>query len=176
MEHHFDVDLASEIGVNAAVLFHNINFWCEKNKANNKHYYEGRFWTYNSVKAFATLFPYLTPKAISEGLKKLEEAGLIISGSFNRSAYDRTKWYSLSAQGNSIIRKGKMELPKKENGVTEKGKSIYRKGKIDLPKRANLYLIKNLIVNLIKNLSYLFAPLQLRSRALKVRKKIKPPN
>lgn len=130
-QHFFDVDIATEYGVNCAILFHYIGFWVEKNEANEKHFHDGRYWTYNSVKAFEKLFPYLSSKQISSTLKKLEEYELIMCGNYNKLAYDRTKWYALTEKGNrlykrdiSILPNGKMEMPKKENGIDEKGEPI----------------------------------------------------
>lgn len=90
----FRTDIANLVGVPAAVIYQNIYFWCEKNKANKKNTHDGKIWTYNSTRAFAEQFSYLTDRQIRTALDKLEEAGLIISGSFNKSSYDRTKWYT----------------------------------------------------------------------------------
>jgi len=115
MTHKFDTEIAKEVGVNAAILYDNIVFWCDKNKANNKHFYDGYYWTYNSVRAWTELFPYLGKKAIENALKKLEEAGYIKSGNYNKSPYDRTKWYCVL---------GKIDLPKRGNENIQKGKPI----------------------------------------------------
>ena len=95
MTHSFDVEIAKEVGVNAAVIYENILFWCLKNKANNNNFYDGNYWTYNSVRAWRELFPYMGESAIKGALKKLETHGLITSGNYNKSTYDRTKWYSI---------------------------------------------------------------------------------
>lgn len=134
-EHHFDTDVAKEYGVNAAVILHNINFWLEKNEANGSNLHDGNYWTYNSVKAFKKQFYYLSEKAINTALKKLEKEGIIVTGKYNSSAYDRTKWYALTERGKAICRKGKsicqkgqMEEPERENGFAENGEPIpYRK-------------------------------------------------
>ena len=113
--HSFDPKIAKRVGVNAAVLYQNIVWWCAKNAANRHNEHGGRFWTYNSVKAWAELFPYLTSKQIRSSLDRLEAEGLIVSGSFNVSAYDRTKWYSPS---------GKTDLPSMANEIAQKGEPI----------------------------------------------------
>ena len=59
MIHTFDSEIAEKYGVNCAILLQFIFFWCEKNKANGKHFYDGHYWTYNSRKALQSLFPYL---------------------------------------------------------------------------------------------------------------------
>ena len=94
MNHSFDVDIAVKHGVHAAVLHQSIVFWVLKNKANGKHMHDGRHWTYNSARAFSELFPYLSADQIQRALKRLEEAGLLVTGCFNASPYDRTRWYS----------------------------------------------------------------------------------
>ena len=98
MEHHFNVEDAKKYGVECAILLNNIRFWVAKNKANEKHFYDGRYWTYNSVKAFSELFPYWSKDQIRRYIDKLETAGEIVSGNYNQSHYDRTKWYSLNCQ------------------------------------------------------------------------------
>lgn len=98
MNHSFDVEIAQQYGVDAAILIEHFRFWIAKNKANNRHFYDGRYWTYNSAKAFAELFPYWSPSQIVRIIKKLEDAGVLIAGNFNTSPYDRTKWYSLNRE------------------------------------------------------------------------------
>ncbi len=116
--HQFDPAIAARVGLNAAVIYQNLFYWAEKNAANGRHFYEGRWWTYNSVSAFSDLFPYLTGKQIRTALDKLESDGLIESGCFNKSAYDRTKWYSPTCL------KEETHLPKKTNEDAQKGEPI----------------------------------------------------
>jgi len=121
MEHSFVIEIAQEYGVNAAIILNNISFCIEKNKANNDNFYDGRYWTHNTVAAFQKLFPYMTNKQIMTALKKLEDADIIITGNYNKSAYDRTKWYALTDKGNSIIPKCQMDLPNKSNQFDKNG-------------------------------------------------------
>ena len=93
MDYSFNTDVAKEVGLNAASIYNNIKFWCAKNRANNKHFHDGQYWTYNSVKAMEIMFDFLSPAQIRTSLKKLEEHGFIRSGNFNKASYDRTKWY-----------------------------------------------------------------------------------
>jgi hypothetical protein len=127
--HSFDPQIAQRVGINAAVIYQNIVWWCEKNAANERHIHEGRSWTYNSIKAFDALFPYLTSKQIRTALDKLETDGLILSGTFNKAGYDRTKWYCPSRQ---------MDLPKKANGIAPKGEPIPVIKPVDKPDDINI--------------------------------------
>ena len=124
MKHSFDVDVAEKYGVNCAVVIDNLYFWIKKNEANDTNYYDGMYWTYNSVKAFKKLFPYLTTRAIGNALSKLEEEGLIVTGNYNQSSYDRTKWYAITEKGYSIIEKGQIHFTKTQNGNDKSDKPI----------------------------------------------------
>ena len=115
MTHQFDIEIAEEVGINAAVIYQNIEYWCLKNKANNKNFYDNNYWTYNSIKAWKELIPYLSEKQIRTAIDKLISCNIIEVGSYNNAGYDRTKWYSI---------KGQMELPKRANGIAQKGEPI----------------------------------------------------
>ena len=93
MTHKFDTEIAEQVGILGAVLYDNIEWWCLKNKSSNINEHDGEFWTYNSNRGWSELFTYATVNQIKLALKKLENSELIISGSFNKVAYDRTKWY-----------------------------------------------------------------------------------
>lgn len=103
MNHIFNIEIAKILGLESAIILQNIQYWLSKNKANKKNFHEGKYWTYNSINAFSELFPYMTKYKISKTLNDLEDAGVLISGVFNKSAYDRTKWYTLN-ENNDIIR------------------------------------------------------------------------
>ena len=124
MQHHFDIDIAKEYGILEAVLLDHFMFWTNKNEANGNNYFDGYYWTFNSMKAFAKLFPYASEGQIRRALKKLEENGLIITGNYNKSAYDRTTWYALTEIGKCICQNCKMEVSKEENGNPETDKPI----------------------------------------------------
>ena len=119
MQHSFDVEIASKYGVHAAILINNLYFWIEKNRANDANFYDGHYWTYNSKKAFAELFPYMNSRQIDYALKKLIDDGIVITGNYNKSSYDRTLWYAITKKGYCILQNCKMEVTKLENGSNE---------------------------------------------------------
>lgn len=114
-EHSFDIDIAKEYGIEEAILLKNINYWIEKNEANGKNFYDGYYWTYNSIKAFKELFPYMSEKKIRNTLNKLIENGLIITGCYNSDVRDRTLWYAITEKGKSILPKSNLHFPKTAN-------------------------------------------------------------
>lgn len=93
--HSFDPVDAEKYGILEAILLANIRWWTAKNEANGRHLHDGRYWTYNSAKAFAKLFPYASQQQIQRALKSLEKAQVIVIGNYNSNPYDRTKWYAI---------------------------------------------------------------------------------
>lgn len=124
MQHHFDVDLATRYGIAEAILLNHLEYWIEHNRANQKNFFEGRYWTFNSNKALREIFPYLSEKKIRNALNHLQEEGLIITGNFNKLAYDRTLWYALTEKGKSILPKWQMEVYETANGNSRNGEPI----------------------------------------------------
>ena len=116
MEHSFNIELAKEYGILEAILLKNIWFWIEKNRANEKNFYDGTYWTYNSTRAFNELFPYASESSIKRALKSLQEKGIIKTGNYNKSSYDRTLWYAFTDLGESIVSNRQMETNKSSNG------------------------------------------------------------
>ena len=124
MEHSFNIELAKKYGILEAILLKNIWFWIEKNKANEKNFYDGTYWTYNSTRAFNELFPYASESSIKRALKSLQEKGLIKTGNYNKSSYDRTLWYAFTDLGESIVSNRQMEVNKSSNGSEQNGLTI----------------------------------------------------
>ena len=96
MEHQFNVELATKVGVEKAVIIHNMYFWINHNAKNKKNVYDGSVWTYNSSSAFGKLFPYLKDRTISRYLLELEKDGYLKTGNYNDNTFDKTKWYSFT--------------------------------------------------------------------------------
>nr|DAI78232.1 MAG TPA: Flagellin, PadR, transcription factor, DNA.8A [Caudoviricetes sp.] len=102
-KHILDIGVAQLVGTNAAILLENISYWCEHNAANHTNLHDGHYWTFNSTKAFGELFPYMTVNVIRTAIKKLKDNGLILTGNYNKSAYDRTTWYTLTAKAEAML-------------------------------------------------------------------------
>lgn len=109
MQHHFDIYIAEQYGILEAILLNHFEFWIAKNEANETNYYDGDYWTYNSTKALQKLFPYVSQRKIQNALKHLIDEGVLMTGNYNKSAYDRTLWYAFTEKGKCIMQKCKME-------------------------------------------------------------------
>ena len=121
MNHSFDTDHACAYGLEEAVLISNFQFWISKNKANEKHLYDGRTWTYSSTKAFAELFPYMSVNVVRRAVESLVSQCVLIKGNYNQSAYDRTTWFAFFDE--SMFLDDQIHLAKKANGKGKKADS-----------------------------------------------------
>ena len=72
---HFDGAVAEMYGVDGAVFISRLQFWIEKNAANDRHYHEGRYWTYNSLRAMEKLFPFWSRRQIERIVKNPQGQG-----------------------------------------------------------------------------------------------------
>ncbi len=108
MQHHFNTEIAKRYDILTAILLDNFYFWIEKNRMNNRHFYDGRYWTYNSKKAMTDWFPYLTPRQIDYAIKKMIDENLIITANHNENKYDRTLYYAITDFGYSILQNCEM--------------------------------------------------------------------
>jgi len=129
MQYSFDIKIATHYGINVAIFLNNLAFWIQKNIANNKNYHDGNYWTYNSVEAYKTLFPFWSTKQVRATIDKCIKFNLIVGNNYNSNAYDRTKWYALTDLGQrlvgiSICPKGQMDSLERTNGFVQKGEPI----------------------------------------------------
>ncbi len=88
--------MAVKYGVEEAVLLQHLYFWIQKNAANQKHFHDGYFWTYNSAQAFTVIFPFWSRQKIDRMIQSLREQGAILIGNYNDAGRDRTRWFALS--------------------------------------------------------------------------------
>lgn len=129
VKHHFGVSVAVEVGVNAAVVLENIAFWVRANRKAGRHKHDGKHWTYGSTRHFAELFDYLSEKQVRGALDKLITCGYVETGNFNRSAYDRTRWFTLTEKGERATQERQSEKPTKAKGAAGNGRPIPDKNK-----------------------------------------------
>ena len=94
--HSVDVELAKKVGFDEANILGFVAYWVKNNRDNNRNFYDGRYWTYNSAQALTEQFPYWTRRQISGLLEKLEKLGAIVKGNYNKNKFDRSSWYALT--------------------------------------------------------------------------------
>lgn len=129
MIYSFESSIAAKYGVDEAIMLQHIYFWVAHNRANGLNEHDGKFWTFNSKKAFAELFPFWSVRSIERILKNLVDNGLILTGNFNETAYDRTTWYTLTSDALLVMdctrpRNREMHTTEPWNGNHETVESI----------------------------------------------------
>lgn len=140
MNHYFNVEIARRYGIEEAIIIENLYFWIKKNVANEVNKNDGRYWTYNSAKAFSEIFPYMSARKISRVLASLYEKDAILKGNYNELSIDRTMWYSFTDELISVmdsqkydvakisdsydLTKNDTHLPKMSNGNTKNDEPI----------------------------------------------------
>ena len=91
--------LARELGLNEALVLQQINYWIEINKKSGKNFYDGRYWTYNSIRAWQENdFDYLSVDTVKRTFVKLESQGFLLVGNYNKDPRDKTKWYTIKEE------------------------------------------------------------------------------
>jgi hypothetical protein len=126
MHHSFDADLAVELkSIDLAVLVHHFQFWIRHNAATGTNTYDGKTWTFQSLKDIAAHFPYWSNKQVERLINKLVELEILVKGNYNTSAYDRTVWYAFKNEERfTISRNREIEIPKPGNQNPEIGTPI----------------------------------------------------
>jgi len=167
MKHFFDIQIATEIGINPAIVLENISYWVTENTVNNRNLFNGEYWTYNSKKAYEQMFPYMSLKQINGAFEKLLDAGYIKKGNFNEDKLDRTLWYTLTDlarekmgwyvqnQQNMPANNVPTHFPSGENAISLRGKCNFPTGEMQFPYRENNHYtdINNTDINIINNIT-----------------------
>ena len=83
--------LAAKVGINHAILLQQMHYWLR----GSKHEHDGHTWVYNSYAEWQKQMPWLTVRGVRKVIGDLERDGYIVSGVFNRLAFDKTKWYRI---------------------------------------------------------------------------------
>lgn len=124
MIHRFKVALAKEYGIEEAILIDDFRYQIARNKANDKNFFDGRYWTYNSQKAYVETFPYLSAGQIKRIINNLVDKGILMKGNYNVNQYDRTNWYAFTDFGLSIVQNYYIDELKMTNGRVENSSPI----------------------------------------------------
>lgn len=94
-KHYFDPSIAEDYGLNAAVIYADLEYWCKKNEKKGKNIKEGRAWTFNTLKEIQSRHPYLSIKQIRAAIEKLKDGGMIVVSRHNKRNTDKTHWYAI---------------------------------------------------------------------------------
>jgi hypothetical protein len=88
-------ELAVEIGLNESIILLQIEFWIGLKPKER----DGRLWTYQSLRKIKECFPFWGTETINRALHSLQTQHLILIRNYNRTSYDRTRWFALDPRG-----------------------------------------------------------------------------
>lgn len=111
MTHFFNSEMAEYTSTNAAIVYSNMKFWHDTNKANGSNYFEDKYWFYSSNAALRKFHPYLGEKAIRSAIELLIKKGFVLKGNFNKKQYDRTLWYHCTPLFKEMFESAKVDVP-----------------------------------------------------------------
>mgnify|MGYP000930745990 CR=1 FL=1 len=121
-----DKQLASLIGLNEAMVLQQIHYWIEINKKVRNNYYEGKYWTYNTIQEWQKEFPFWSYDTVKRTLAKLRKQGMLITGNFNKLKIDRTIWYTIDYDLLERLNNEYIEKQKEENAKEDIQDSDYK--------------------------------------------------
>lgn len=125
--------VAERYGVEEAILLDSMVFWCRTNKAEGRNFNEGRWWTYNSIRGLAKIFPWWSEKQIRRIVASCKDKGALLASNFNKQGRDRTTWYSVSDEllalygeswKDAICPNGQMHLTKRADASAQMGEPL----------------------------------------------------
>lgn len=117
---NFYVDEATKYGVNEAVFLYNLRFWLIHNQASGINYKDGRYWTFNTRKAYSNIFPFFSARQIRTIVDNLFKAGILLKGNYNKEHYDNTNWYSINEDWTTEVLTDSDEMQKTSCRLDEK--------------------------------------------------------
>lgn len=94
--HAFNIGIAQDFSPIMGLWLAHLAFWAEKNLANNSHIHDGLVWSYDTLEALADYFPYMTKSQRETMINNSVKHGLVVTGNYNHTTYDRTVWYALT--------------------------------------------------------------------------------
>jgi hypothetical protein len=114
-------------------MIKSFQYWIRLNKANKSNFYDGHYWTYNTISALSELFPFWSEKQVRTILQNLLKLNILIKGNYNKLGFDRTIWYAFQNEAEFL----QINKPKKANATSQIGKSILPNGQMEITKQAN---------------------------------------
>jgi hypothetical protein len=114
-----DVEVAKEIGINAAIVVNKLNFWHEKSKTEKYgKWVEGVHYVYNTYDQWREQFPWMSYDTVKRTFNKLVDIGLVFKIKYKKG-WEQVRGWALN-YSHSIW--AKCPNPLGQNAPMEKGK------------------------------------------------------
>lgn len=98
MNHHFNSDVAVELGVNAALIVANLAYLQVNREAQggDKYYMDGRWWVHHTYESLTAIHPYFSVQQIRRIMRKLLEKGAVFHCTPDK--YKRDSYWSVAPE------------------------------------------------------------------------------
>lgn len=87
--------LAAAVGLNEAIVLQQVHYWTQNSEKNGRNLVDGRYWVYRTYADWGKDFPFWCDSTIRGIIRRLESAGLLLSGNHKKMPMDKTKWYAI---------------------------------------------------------------------------------
>ena len=85
--------LAVKVGMNEAIILHQVHYWISNPKAGIEH--EGRRWVRSTIKDWKEQLPFWSEKTISRVMHSAKQQGFLLCEQLSKDSWDKTMYYSL---------------------------------------------------------------------------------
>lgn len=87
--------LATLIGLNESIVLQQVHYWLKGKDQRQQDYKDGHYWVYNTYEHWQEQFPFWSIRTLKRIFTTLENSGLLLSANYNKTGFDKTKWYSI---------------------------------------------------------------------------------
>lgn len=95
--------LMNKFGLAGALIIQQVHYWCVTNRENKEPLQEGHSWMFMSVAQWVDQLEVVGRSNIVTTISNLEKQGVLVSSTFNKHAYDRTKWYRVGYEKLALL-------------------------------------------------------------------------
>ena len=117
--------LATLIGLNESIVLQQVHYWLKGKEQRQQDYIDGRYWVYNTYKQWQEQFPFWHLNTLQRTFSSLERKGLLLSANYNKTNFDKTKWYSIDYDALNALsvsyQNGTTDTPKWCDGTHQNG-------------------------------------------------------
>lgn len=107
--------LACKVGLNEAIVLQQFHYWLQR----SSNVQDGYKWIYNSITGWAKQFPFWSRDTVKRTISNLEKKGYLITDNYNKSKFDRTKWYRIDYEKLNMPQRLGQSEPKTGAGLTD---------------------------------------------------------
>ncbi len=123
-----NTELACEIGLNESIILLQFEFW----QSISEHFYEDKYWFYNSIPEIRDTFRFWSVETVKRSVAELIRRNYVYTGNFNKSKFDKRRWYSLNFNELSKLNSIRIDMNHDQVNLTQSKESAIISDKVNL--------------------------------------------